>query len=142
MGFWIILLLGVAAVAYVRLAPSDPVRWHARAKIEGTESKQLKNGYIWRKVVSGDGAAELAALDQAATAQGNTTRLAGSVAEGQTTYLSRTKVVGFPDYTTIGSYQMPDGQTVIEAYGRLRFGGSDIGVNAKRIKGWVAAAQL
>lgn len=138
---WIVLLIVLAFLAYVRLAPSDPVRWHRQAAITGTETKQLKGGYIWRKVVSGDGRAEMQALDQAIMASGGTHRLAGSVEEGQVTYLSRTRVIGFPDYTTIGVYDV-EGQKVLEVYGRLRFGRSDLGVNANRIKGWLRAAQL
>ena len=138
---WIVLLIVLAFLAYVRLAPSDPVRWHRQAAIAGTETKQLKGGYIWRKVVDGDGTAELKALDQAAMASPSTERLTGSVEEGQVTYISRTKIIGFPDYTTAGIYDV-EGQTVLEVYGRLRFGRSDLGVNANRIKGWVRAAQL
>lgn len=138
---WIVLLIVLAFLAYVRLAPSDPVRWHRGAAVTGTETKQIKGGYIWRKVVDGDGTAELKALDQAAMASPSTQRLAGSVEEGQVTYVSRTKVLGFPDYTTAGIYEV-EGKKVLEVYGRLRFGRSDLGVNAKRIKGWVRAAQL
>ena len=138
---WIVLLIVLAALAYVRLAPSDPVRWHRQAAITGSETKKLKSGYIWRKVVSGDGSAEFKALDQVIRASAGTQRLAGSVEEGQVTYVSRTKVIGFPDYTTVGIYEV-EGQKVLEAYGRLRFGRSDLGVNANRIKGWVRAAQL
>ena len=142
MAFWFIVLIVVAFAAYVRLAPSDPTRWHRAAAIKGTETKQLEGGYIWRKAVEGDGKAALAALDNAATAAPRTTVLAGSVDEGQITYISRTAAMAFPDYTTASLQQADDGKTYLEVYGRLRFGRSDLGVNAKRIKGWVADAHL
>ena len=142
MSFWLIFLIIVAFAAYVRLAPSDPARWHRPAAIAGTESKQLKGGYIWRKVVDGDGKAALASLDAAATAAPRTMTLAGSVEDGQITYVTRTAAWGFPDYTTATLQTAEDGQTYLEVYGRLRFGRSDLGVNAKRIKGWVADAHL
>ena len=142
MAFWFIVLIIVAFAVYVRTAPSDPARWHRPAAIAGTETKRLKGGYIWRKAVSGDGRAELARLDAAATASPRTTTLAGSVAEGQVTYVTRSAAMGFPDYTTATLQEGADGQTYLEVYGRLRFGRSDFGVNAGRVKGWVADAQL
>lgn len=142
MGFWIILLIIVVPLAYVRLAPSDPVRWHKAAKVAGAETIARPNAYIWRKTVDGDGIAELQALTEAATATERTTLLAGSVAEGQITFVTRSRVAGFPDYSTIGVYTLDEGTRVIEVNARLRFGKSDLGVNAKRVKGWVAAANL
>jgi len=139
---WIIIGIVVLLLVYVRLAPSDPARWHRQAAISGAETKQLKGGYIWRKAIEGDGKAELAALDKYALATDRTERLVGSVEEGQMTYITRSKVCGFPDYTTVSLINGQDGQRILEIYGRLRFGRSDLGVNANRIKGWVAAAQL
>ena len=140
--FWIILAIVVAFAIYVRVAPSDAARWHKQAQPAGVEPVKLTKGYIWRKVVEGDGSAELAALTAVAEADPRTTVLAGSAADGQVTFISRTAVIGFPDYTTMGIYTMPDGTRYLEVYGRLRFGRSDLGVNTKRIKGWLAAAQL
>lgn len=142
MAFWFIVLIVLGFAAYVRLAPSDPARWHRPAAITGTETKALKGGYIWRSRVEGDGKAALAALDAVATSAPRTTTLSGSVEEGQITYISRTALWAFPDYTTATLMQTPEGQTLLEIYGRLRFGRSDLGVNAKRIKGWVADAHL
>ncbi|WP_368373299.1 DUF1499 domain-containing protein [Roseovarius sp. THAF27] len=62
-----------------------------------------------------------------------TTVLAGSVDEGMITYITRSALWGFPDYTTVARQ---GGQIVL--YGRLRFGKSDMGVNAKRLDGWLA----
>ena len=59
--------------------------------------------------------------------------LAGSVEEGMVTYITRSAVFGFPDYTTVR--QRGD---ELEIYGRLRMGYSDLGVNGKRIDRWLA----
>jgi uncharacterized protein (DUF1499 family) len=48
------------------------------------------------------------------------------------TYVTRSRVMGFPDYTTVR--QAGD---MVEIYGRLRFGKSDLGVNAARIDRWL-----
>ena len=134
---WMILIVVVTALAYVRLAPSDPARWH-----RGTGKPELgetlrKGSFTWREAVEGDGTARLEQVDRVILATPRTTRLTGSVQEGQITYVTRSQVVGFPDYTTVGIYG--DGSKYLEIFGRLRFGRSDLGVNAKRIKGWLAA---
>lgn len=142
MSIWVVLLLAVAAVAYVRLSPSDQGKWHKAAPFQSVEEKHGKGFYIWRQAAEDDGTATLAALDQIIRAEPRTKLLAGSLADKQLTYVSRSKVVGFPDYTTIGIYQTPEGQSYLEVYGRLRFGRSDLGVNAKRIKGWLGQLQV
>ena len=137
MSGWVILSVVVGALAYVRLAPSDPAAWHrGTGKAELGEVRR-KGSFVWREAVEGDGMARLAQIDRAIMATPRTTRLAGSVPEGQITYVTRSRVVGFPDYTTVGVYG--DGSGYLEIFGRLRFGRSDLGVNAKRIRGWLAA---
>lgn len=131
---WIVALLivlALAAVAYVRLAPSDPARWNQ--SVAASEDKDFGNGAV-RVLPASDGL--LAQLDAAMRALPRTDVLAGSVAEGRITYVTRTPTVGFPDYTTI---EQVDGQVRLLA--RARFGSSDMGVNAKRLKGLLATVQ-
>lgn len=123
---WIILVLAVvSAVAFVRLAPSDTSRWN---KPIGNAENADGSGWSARVVPSTPGL--LSDLHQAMLALPRTEMLAGSVGEGRLTYITRSKWVGFPDYTTIEQ----DGG-VIKLYARLRFGKSDMGVNGKRLDG-------
>ena len=62
--------------------------------------------------------------------------LDGSVEDGRVTYVTRTRVIGFPDYTTL---EYSNGQ--LKAYARLRFGQSDLGVNRERLERLFAAIQ-
>ena len=48
------------------------------------------------------------------------------------TYITRSRVFGFPDYTTVRQ-----AGPQLELYGRLRFGGSDLGANAARLDHWL-----
>lgn len=130
-----LLILLAGLMAYVRLAPSDPALWHidlasrpaAIASPSPDTVTQLKNGaYI-------DSTAPLAAWDAAAMATPRTTRLAGSVAEGRVTYITRSLLWGFPDYTT--AQTTPQGTLI---FARQRFGGNDWGVNAARLRDWLA----
>lgn len=141
---WLVLTLVVGFFVYVRLAPSDPGKWHSQASPSGMGEHRSKAGHVWREGASGNGKDQLRTLDRIIMDTPHTTRLAGSVDEKKITYVSRSAVFGFPDYTTIGVYDglIEDGdQHYLEINGRLRFGVSDMGVNAKRIKGWLAALQ-
>ena len=112
------------ALAFIRLAPSEPMRWHQMP--ETITDRDLDGGAMRR--VEGD----LAALDRIIRGTPRTRVLAGSVAEGMVTYVTRSRVFGFPDYTTVRQ----DGE-MLEIFARLRFGRSDLGVNAARVDGWL-----
>ncbi|MFD2738769.1 DUF1499 domain-containing protein [Sulfitobacter aestuarii] len=114
-----------AGVGYVRLAPSDPARWHR--PVEQDEHTDFRGGAL--RVLPGD-RTSLAAFDVALLALPRTRLLAGSLEEGRLTYITRSRVIGFPDYTTL---ELDGGQ--VKLFARLRFGGSDLGVNAARLDG-------
>ncbi|MES0824139.1 DUF1499 domain-containing protein [Ruegeria sp. SCP11] len=129
--FWLVIGLVVAVGVYIRIAPSDPARWHV---IPAAEADRDLQGGVLRVVDTGpDG---LARLDAIARAAPRTSVLAGSVEDGMVTYITRTKVVGFPDYTTV----QQDGD-ILRINGRLRFGRRDFGVNRTRVDGWLAELQ-
>jgi len=130
-GLLILLAIATIGFGYVRLAPSDPAFWHKMPEI--STDKDFKQGAI--RVVNA-GADGLARLNLIATATARTEVLAGSVDAGMITYITRTRVIGFPDYTTVKQ----DGDQ-LKIYARLRFGRSDLGVNRDRIEGWIAALQ-
>lgn len=128
---WALLALVVVGLGYIRLAPSDPTVWHRMP--DSVQDRTFANGLV-RVVETGpDG---LAWLDAIATATPRTVRQFGTVGEGQVTYLTRTAVFGFPDYTT--ARQNGDR---LEIYARARFGKSDLGVNQARVEGWIDALQ-
>ncbi|MEM9249184.1 MAG: DUF1499 domain-containing protein [Pseudomonadota bacterium] len=147
----LLLLLPLAAIvaalvfaAYVRLAPSDPMTWH-------TDPAQARPalGHFVVLPEGGDApsprfaaspADVLEALDAVALATPRTTRLAGSPQEGRITYVTRSRLWGFPDYTTVAA-QPVDGGTALVLHARLRFGQSDLGVNAARVEVWLNALQ-
>ncbi|MCT4555765.1 MAG: DUF1499 domain-containing protein [Pelagimonas sp.] len=124
---YVILILALGFAAYVRLAPSDPARWHVLLEI--AENRDLPGGVL-RRV---EGLSDLQALHQIVLQTPRTQVLAGDPAQGHVTYITRSALWGFPDYTTV---QLRDGAVLIHA--RLRFGKSDIGVNGKRVAGWLA----
>lgn len=122
---WAIIIIGVlAGIAFIRLAPTDVSRWH---KPIGKAEDVDGTGWAARVIPAADGL--LSDIHQAMLAQPRTELLAGGVGEGRLTYITRSRIIGFPDYTTV---EQDGGQ--IKLYARLRFGKSDMGVNAARLE--------
>jgi uncharacterized protein (DUF1499 family) len=132
LGVILVALLGFAA--YVRLAPSDPAQWNT----DPAQGAAGSNSHVAKAFVRLAPAEALAAFDAVAMAEPRTVRLAGSPEDGRITYISRSRLWGFPDYTSVGT--VPDeGGTWLIIHARARFGASDLGVNAARVGRWVAA---
>jgi uncharacterized protein (DUF1499 family) len=140
-----VLLIGFGAFGvWVRLATVDAGRWHVdprRAEAPG------QGGWLVRDDADAapprlDGTAGevLGRLDAIATAEPRTRRIAGSVGEGRITYESRSRVWGFPDYTTV-AVETDAGRVAPVLLGRARFGRSDLGVNRARIERWLSELQ-
>lgn len=122
--------LAAAGMAWIRLAPDDPERWHVTSDVSDTGHASGENWHVYRE--AGASEARLQELDDALSALPRTKRLAGSVAEGKVTFVTRSKLMGFPDYTTIS---LTDDGQVLEVFARSRYGASDLGVNRARVIG-------
>jgi uncharacterized protein (DUF1499 family) len=143
--------LVLALVAYVRLAPSDPAVWHvdpsagrAEAGVAVSrlgEEPQIATALNSARVVVellGQDRIALARLDEVALATPRTTRLAGSPEEGRITWVTRSALWGFPDYTTAQAITTDVATSEVTILARSRFGQSDMGVNAARLRDWLA----
>jgi len=108
----IVILAVVALLAYIRVAPTDVARWH---KPVGNAETTDAEG--WSARVVPDAAGLLSDLHQGMLALPRTELIAGGVGDGRLTYITRSKLMGYPDYTTI---EQSDGQ--IKLYARLRLG--------------------
>ena len=75
----------------------------------------------------------LARLAEIAAAAPRTRLLAGSLAEGRITWISRSKLWGFPDYIT--AEVAPQG---LRLWSRQRYGVQDMGVNQQRLADWMS----
>ena len=118
----VIVVLSILGLAYVRLAPSDPARWHVDPTLAVDPGNR---GVLRRNPVA------IAEFDRIARARPRVEVLAGSVAEGHITYVVRSAVLGFPDYITAKQ----DGADLV-VLSRLRFGLADMGVNRARLNAW------
>lgn len=124
MFFYLLISLVVAFAAYVRLAPSDPSRWHIAIPNEG--DLDLAGGAV--RIVS-NSPDVFERLIKLMSKLPRTTVLAGTIDEGHFTYITRSKLMGYPDYTTI-----EQSDETIKIFARPRFGKSDLGVNAARLE--------
>ncbi len=145
--------VALAAMAYVRLAPSPPERWH----LDPLTAPATGRPNSWRIVPQGvDGAradaqgpefAVLAerlaqALDAVALGEPRTRRLAGRPEDLWTSYVQRSRVMGFPDYISVRALDLGDGRAGLAIYARARFGQSDLGVNRARVERWLGDLDL
>lgn len=126
---WILAFAFLGLLAYVRCAPSDPERWHVMPEV--SEDRTLSNKAM-RRVTLGEDA--LRRLDVVAQSDPRTDVLAGSAEEGHITYITRSRLMGYPDYTSAAQ----DGEDLV-IFARSRFGRRDHGVNASRVDRWIAA---
>lgn len=133
MVFAISVLIVLGAVAWFRVAPSNPEQWHVSSKTDQIGDYPRRDGFMTVRHVGENASDVMADLDEVVRATPRTTVLAGSLGEGMITYVTRSRVFGFPDYTTV----VLMGET-LQINGRLRFGQSDLGVNRRRIDGWIA----
>ncbi len=138
----VLLVLLAGVMVYIRFAPTDVARWHVdpvAAPVPAMNGWLLRDGdgSAPSPVFAADPVAVLAALDAVAMATPRTARVAGSPAEGRITWVTRTRLMGYPDYTTATAVAGADGTRLV-ILGRQRFGSGDWGVNRARIEDWVA----
>ena len=142
----VIVIVVVVFMVYIRLAPSDPARWNV---IVATTDPVTPGPCLDKVVIVPQGARVtcvltgspqevLSKLDATAMAYPRTTRLAGARADGLITWISRSRLMGYPDYITAQATQTSLG-TRLDILSRQRFGSSDAGVNAARLKNWLAS---
>lgn len=139
-------LLAVASVAYVRLAPSDG-SWHADP-MAAPERNKANSWLVAPPEVRGADApassyavsaeALARAVDQVAAASGAHV-LQGSPADLWTTYVKRSRWIGFPDYVSVRTLPRGEDGATLAILSRSRFGSDDFGVNRERVGQWLAA---
>ena len=143
MVLWGLLAVLVLFGAWVRLAPVDAARWHIdpiAAGSPGAAGWLVRNqgGDSVAPVYAATPAQVLTAFDAIALSTPRTRVVAGSVGDGRITYETRSRLWGFPDYTTVAAQPVSDGAG-LAVLGRARFGQSDVGVNRARIEAWQIA---
>ncbi len=154
---WMALAALVAFGAYVRLAPSDPAVWHFDPRLTEPDARtgiillddlavvgirglvgSTNNAAMSFVEVPGTPLDVLERLDRIALATPRTKRLLGSPEEGRITWVTRSAIWGFPDYTTAEATVSDVATADLAIVARSRFGRSDLGVNTARLRAWLS----
>ena len=126
----ILVVIAVGAMLYIRLAPSDPAAWNSDPLGPG-KGQVVPPGKAYPMMPE----ALIDRLNTIAIATPRTTLL---VRDGtRATWITRSRLMGFPDYTTAQAYPA-DGGATLALHARQRFGQKDFGVNAARLTDWLA----
>ena len=140
----LLMVLGVVGLSlYVRYAPVDPADWNVAVATTDAASagpctdkiSLVPQGARVTCLVPGTPAEVLTKLDAIALAGPRTLKLVAT--DSLVTWESRSQLMGFPDYIT-AELATAAGGTRLDILSRQRFGGGDMGVNAARLKAWLA----
>lgn len=123
--------LGVAI--WVRSMNIPVARYHDRFEVP-QEDRQTQEGFVAVRQTDDAGFAQL--VEVIATSP-RTTSLAGRVEDGHVSFVTRTRVMGFPDVTNVLRTERG-----LAIRGHLVVGKGDMGVNRRRIEGWLDEAGL
>ena len=140
----LILMFGIIGVlGYIRLAPSDVQTWHVDPtdpRLQAGEGRFLvRDGADAPSPVFDESPeALMARLARIADDSPRTRILAGSPEAAHMTFLTRSLLMGYPDYTSVKAIPVGEGRSALVAYARLRFGRSDFGVNRARVEDWLS----
>lgn len=132
----LIVLATLALALWFRLAPSREEEWHVDIAAPGFRPGRNWDAFCpapesrWAEA----GTPDLERLRQIAMNWPRTELAFGGPESELMTFITRSRLMGFPDYTTVG---VRDGQICMVA--RQRFGTEDLGVNAARLRAWAKA---
>ncbi len=117
---------------WVRNMPIPAEKYHVAGDMPEDGDHVGRQGFAAvRRVADPDAALRALADRMAATPR--TTPLAGSVDQGHVSFVTRSEIWGFPDITNAW---IADDRLAIR--GHLVIGSGDMGVNRKRIEGWIS----
>ncbi len=134
----IVLIVAVALLVYVRLAPSHIEYWHQDP--ETVKSTGRPNDYRLAgeaSIIFDVKQMKLSQIVMDYAGQQYRTELLANTDDGQLfTFIQRSKLIAYPDYITIKIAPQGDGSQ-LSVFSRSRFGYRDFGVNKLRVDTWV-----
>lgn len=142
-----VVVLVIALAIGMRVVPLNPTEWHTDplgAARSGAPNDYLvlpqgMNSPADRMMVPRSMPALdlMTRFDAIALATPRVERIAGGPQLLFATYVQRSAVFGFPDYISVRAVEGEDG-AALAIWSRSRFGYSDLGVNRRRVEGWLA----
>ncbi|WP_386682008.1 DUF1499 domain-containing protein [Loktanella sp. R86503] len=129
-------VLAVAGGAYVRLSPADLTSFTTSPAATEPGDTATMNSFKAVRQITASGADIMQAVDQVALQSDRTKVASGAAAEGLVTYVTRSALMGYPDYTTVTVVDTENGPLLVMR-AQSRFGKSDLGVNRARVEAWL-----
>ena len=123
------ILLFLLGTAFVRIKPIDLERAHQ--PLSFTENSKLPGGVERLADV------DFESLHHLILSEPRTRVLIGDLKEGRITYVTRSRLWGFPDLTTVQA-DLGTETAPLLIYARLVFGKSDMSVNSARVERWLS----
>jgi uncharacterized protein (DUF1499 family) len=138
----LLVLILVSGLVYIRLAPDEVDFVHVDPPFGANPGAPIlaDNGALFAEDFNAPPETVLAAVITVAAATPRTTIVAGDIDERMITFVTRSLVFGFPDYTTVRAVATATG-TRLTILARLRYGKSDFGVNEARVREWLKALE-
>ncbi len=133
----VLAVLVLAGLGVIRFVPIDPARVHTPSHADVPGDVSTATRFVATRQITTTGEGILTAADRMIRATPRTSLLAGDVAEGRISYVTRSAIIGFPDYVTIEALEGDEG-TLLVVRSRARFAGYDWGTNKARVEGWLA----
>ena len=137
--FYLIILVVVLAALVIRLWPWSADRFHVAPESIDTGDQTGASSFVAVREITVPGAEVLSAISEIARQTPRTMRAAGSLDDQRITFVTRSRVFAFPDYTTVSIQHRADGAEVLVLAGRSRLGQNDHGVNEARVRAWLDA---
>ncbi len=140
---WLLLMIAISALVYVRMAPHNLGLVHVVPPTGATPDAPVigDGSALFLQVFDSQPKTVWANISTVISNTPRTKQIAGSQDAGMISYVTRSRIFGFPDYTTVLVTEI-GGKTHMQMFGRLRFGRSDFGVNGARLRGWVQAIRM
>ncbi len=135
----LVILVLVSGLVYVRLAPDDIAMMHVLPPVGAATPDNpvlSRNGVLFAEDFQSPPAKLMEMVEKVANDTPRTQLVGGKSGDDFLTFVTRSLVFGFPDYTTVRAVPMGKGTRLI-IMARLRYGQSDFGVNEARVRAWL-----
>lgn len=139
--FGIAAILLAIGVVLVRLIPVNAAPYHTASTPRDIGDYPATGRFTAVRGLAAAPEDVLRALAAVALQEPRTSLVAGSVEDGIMTFQTRSRLWGFPDFTTVSIIEVgaaPGGNTdpLLMIEGRLHYGVDDLGVNKARVQNW------
>ena len=140
----VILAVIAAGMLWIRFSPIDRDRWHIDpAEAEGPEDSGIRLIGLQAPRYPADTDTVLITMSEIALDEPRTKVLDGDIEEGMITFVTRSRVFGFADFTTVKAVS-EGAVTKLSIISRSQVGtrGNDWGVNAAKVDRWLQEMRL